>query len=212
VNAIRPHRLVVVVGTGTEIGKTWGGVRLLDEAVRRGLRCEARKPAQSFAPDDDPDATDRVLLARATGEDPDRVCPPHRNYPRAMAPPMAADALGLPRIDLATLIDELTWSTDTDLGLVETAGGVASPLAHDATSADLAHRLTPELVVLVADAGLGTINAVSLARTVLQPLHTVVLLNRFDVDDELHRRNRDWLTARNATIEVEPAALLDHLR
>ena len=45
---------------------------------------------------------------------------------------------------------------------METAGGVRSPQADDGDAVDLVRLLAPDLVVLVADAGLGTINAVRL--------------------------------------------------
>ena len=48
--------------------------------------------------------------------------------------------------------------------------------------------------MLVADAGLGTINSVRLSAGALDRLPVVVLLNRFDRTDELHERNRRWLT------------------
>src|SRR5581483_721782 len=81
--------LVFVTGTGTEIGKTWWGSALATELHARGVAVAARKPAQSFAPNDA--HTDADVLARATGERPDDVCPPHRWYPVPLAPPMAAD-------------------------------------------------------------------------------------------------------------------------
>ena len=50
--------------------------------------------------------------------------------------------------------------------------------------------------MLVADAGLGTINAVRPAAAALSEVAPVrTLLNRFDATDELHRRNLDWLRA-----------------
>lgn len=56
--------------------------------------------------------------------------------------------------------------------------------------------LNPDLVVLVAHAGLGTINDVTLATSVLDTPELVVHLNRFEPAVELHRRNRDWLADR----------------
>src|SRR5690606_14528558 len=138
----RPRRVVVVVGVGTEVGKTWVGARLLEQLRRDGLTVEARKPVQSFDPGDG-SASDAEVLAVATGEAAEQVCPPHRRYPVAMAPPMAADVLGRERIDVADLLAELDWApggdpaADVDVGLVETVGGVRSPLAHDADSAGL---------------------------------------------------------------------------
>ena len=54
--------------------------------------------------------------------------------------------------------------------------------------------------MLVADAGLGTINSVRLSVGALAgPRGLVVFLNRFDAADDLHRRNRDWLRTREAS-------------
>ena len=52
----------------------------------------------------------------------------------------------------------------------------------------------PASVVLVADAGLGTISLVRLcARTLADTAAAVVYLNRFDARDDLHNRNAEWL-------------------
>jgi len=94
------------------------------------LSVSARKPAQSFDPDDDPAGFDAAILGDAAGEAPNVVCAPHRWYETAMAPPMAAEALGRPWFTIRDLVDELVW-TGGDVGLVETAGGLRSPLAAD---------------------------------------------------------------------------------
>lgn len=194
----RPRQLVVVVGTATEVGKTWVAARLAAAARDAGRRVHARKPAQSFDPgDDEAGRTDAQVLASATGEDPTDVCPARHWYPVPMAPPMAAEVLGHPPLLAADLLDALTWPADADLVLVETAGGVRSPLAVDADSVDLCRHLGPDRVVVVADAGLGTINAVALTVEALSAWPVLVVLNRFDPDDDLHRRNRDWLTGRS---------------
>jgi dethiobiotin synthetase len=203
----RPERLVLVTGTGTEVGKTWLGAHLATELRAKGLRVAARKPAQSFAPGDGP--TDADVLAAATGEDVDTVCPRHRWYEVAMAPPMAAEALGRPPIKIAELADEITFPADIDVGLVEAAGGVRSPLAHDGDTVDLVALLKPDAVVLVADAGLGTINAVLLSFAALAPTTVRVFLNRFDAGDALHAANRRWLSEHfglDVTVEIHALA------
>ena len=91
---MRPRRLVAVVGTGTDVGKTWVAARLLSDLRAAGLRVAARKPAQSFEPGDDPAGRDAAVLGAATGETAEDVCSPHRWYEVAMAPPMAADGAG----------------------------------------------------------------------------------------------------------------------
>lgn len=156
------------------------------------MRVAARKPVQSYDLSGGP--TDAEQLAVASGEHPHTICPPHRWYPRAMAPPMAADALGRPRIELSELINEIGWPESADIGIVETAGGVRSPLAHDGDSIDLVQQLRPDRVLLIADAGLGTLNAVRLTLRCLEALPTDVFLNRFNPADPVHRSNLEWLT------------------
>jgi dethiobiotin synthetase len=211
----RPDRLILVCGTGTEVGKTWVGASLLEELRGRGLGVAARKPAQSFDVDREADQlgerTDAEVLSLATGEPPEVVCLPARSYHRAMAPPMAAEVLGLPPFTVGDLADELRWpEPPIAVGLVETAGGVRSPQASDGDVLDLGRLLRPDVVLLVADAGLGTINGVRLSAEALEPLtaphpgngagggaaRLVVALNRFDDEHDLHQRNRQWLAER----------------
>ena len=210
---MRPERLVLVCGTGTGVGKTWVSSRLLLELRNRDLRVAARKPAQSF----DVDiagvhvgaATDAEVLGAASGEHAGTVCHSFRSYHRAMAPPMAAEALGLPPFTIAELIDEMVWpEQQVDVGLVEMAGGVRSPQASDGDVVEFLRVLEPDMVIVVADAGLGTINGVrmsmeALATVIGEPaggtasVRSVVVLDRFDGKHEIHRRNRQWLTERD---------------
>jgi dethiobiotin synthetase len=202
--SFRPRRLVVVAGTATDIGKTWVGARLIEELRDRDVTVAARKPAQSFDPNDV--LTDAHHLGNSSGETPEEVCPPHRWYPVAMAPPMAAEVLAHEPLFLDELVSEVrdSWpGRAPDVGLVELAGGPRSPMAIDGDGVDLAERLAPDLIVLVADASLGTINAVRLAVEPLAALApTVVVLNRFDDCDDLHNRNLDWLAIRDGLVVV----------
>jgi dethiobiotin synthetase len=212
VSASRPRTLVVVTGTGTDVGKTWWTAAAARALRADGLTVAARKPAQSFDTASGP--TDAAVLGAATDEDPTTVCPDHRWYETAMAPPMAAAALGRPGFSITDLVAELTWPGDLDVGFVEGAGGPRSPLADDGDTVALAVELAPDVIVLVADAGLGTINAVRLSADVLgtsAPVLTV--LNRFDGSVPLHRANRDWLESHGGgAVLTDVAALAERLR
>lgn len=192
----RPALLVGVCGTATEVGKTHVGAALLRALRTGGLAVAARKPLQSFDPADD-HPTDADVLGAATGEDPHQVCPPEGWLTVPMAPPMAAAALGRVCPSLAEVVDGIDWPDGTAVGLVETVGGVRSPFAEDGDSRDLVRALDVDVVVLVADAGLGTIDAVRGAVDALAPLPVITVLNRFDGSDDLHVRNRVWLTERD---------------
>ncbi len=213
--------MVAVVGTGTDVGKTWVGARLLAGLRAAGVTASARKPAQSFDPADDPSRYDAAVLGAASGEAPEVVCPPHRWYEVAMAPPMAADALGRPSFSVADLSAELCWpaaASPPDVGLVETAGGLRSPLAADGDCLAFCATLDADLVLLVADAGLGTINAVRLTVDALSSLAVpiVVVLNRFDVASALHVRNAAWLRTQDGlrvvTMPGDEAGLVELAR
>jgi dethiobiotin synthetase len=195
----RPRRLVVVTGTATGIGKTWVAATLARHLRQHGLRVGVRKPAQSFDADIAAECTDAAVLADASGETATTVCPPHRWYSAPLAPPMAAQALGRPPFVIDDLTGEITrsWagSAPLDVGLVEGAGGVASPQAADGDMRQLITALHPDLVVLVADAGLGTINLVRLSAEALGDRPLTVYCNRYDGRADLHRRNLGWLSA-----------------
>ena len=115
-----------------------------------------------------------------------------------MAPPMAAEALGRPWFTIEDLVDELVWNGG-DVGLVETAGGLRSPLAADGDCLAFCRAVSPDLVLLIADAELGTINSVRLTVDALAPLAVpvIVVLNRFEPENDLHVRNLDWLRDRD---------------
>jgi dethiobiotin synthetase len=200
--------IVVVAGTGTGIGKTWVAVELAIALRERGIAVVARKPVQSFAPEHET-PTDAEILGEATVEDPHIVCPPHRWLPREMAPPMAADALDADPFSVAELAAEVTGNIPRDaIVLVESVGGVRSPLAADGDTVTLVAALHPSLVVLVADAELGTINLVHLSIDVLISHRVVVYLNRYDAENELHVRNHDWLATRlGLEVVADPEAL-----
>jgi len=201
---VRPERLVVVLGTSTGVGKTWATAKVAARLKAGGTTVAARKPVQSFAPCDP--EIDADVLALATGESPRDVCPPHRWFGIAMAPPIAAAFLGIEPPALGELLAELEWPPDrVRVGLVETVGGPRSPLAGDADSAALASAIEADLVVLVAHAGLGAINAVRLCAPVV-PGPLVVFLNRFDGGD-VHDRNRRWLQAEGFDVVVDVAEL-----
>jgi len=205
--------LVVCAGTHTEVGKTWVGAAVLADLRGRGRTVAARKPAQSFDPAS-ADPLDADVLGDATGEPGDVVCPPARTYAVPMAPPMAAAVLGRTVPTLTELLDEVRWpEPDVEVAWLETVGGPRSPIGSDGDAVDVVAVLRPRTVVLVADAGLGTINAVRISVAPFEELgHApIVVLNRFDPDDDLHRRNAAWLHDLGIAVVLSAGALADLL-
>jgi dethiobiotin synthetase len=123
---------------------------------------------------------------------------------------MAAAALGRDAFSTADLVLETTQSfRAADVALVETAGGAWSPQASDGLHVgQFAEQLRADAILLVADAGLGVINAVrgAVAAFDLRARPVVVFLNRFDERDGLHVENRAWLAKFDRfTVEVSAA-------
>jgi dethiobiotin synthetase len=185
---------IILSGTDTGVGKTWVAARLAEALRRRGDAIAVRKPVQSFNPDDGP--TDAEILAAASGTDPTAVCPAHRWYEIPLAPPMAAEALGRPPIEMRALVDEMNLPAE-GITLIEGVGGARSPVTNDGDNVALAGAINAALVILVAPAALGAINAVRLGADAFAPAPVIVFLNRFDATDDTHARNLEWLRNRD---------------
>lgn len=140
-----------ITGTDTGVGKTLVAAGLAMALSERGLRVVALKPV-SCGPDDD--AALLELGARSG------LPPAMRNPVRLAAPaaPSVAARLEGRRISLPELLEGVRVAArGFDLALVEGAGGLLVPLSRDAMIADLAGALGLPVVV-VARAGLGTVN------------------------------------------------------
>lgn len=150
-------RGVIVTGTDTEVGKTVVTAALAALARARGERVAVVKPVQTGVRPGEPGDLDEVR--RLSGVDDlhelARFCDP-------LAPATAARRAGVtapPVTELATRIGALE---DRDLVLAEGAGGLLVQFDEaGATIADLAVLLGAPAVV-VARAGLGTLNHTAL--------------------------------------------------
>lgn len=154
-------RRLVVVGTGTGVGKTWVTESLARSLVGRGRAVVALKPVETGATDETPN-TDFERLAAASSF---AVKPQPFRFEPPIAPHLAARRAGR-RIELAPLLTyvqahESSSSGAPDWLLLETAGGLFSPLASGLTNFDLARVLDPSLWLLVGADALGVLHDVT---------------------------------------------------
>lgn len=162
-------RVVVVTGTGTDIGKTVVTAALAALATGRGERVAAVKPAQTGVAPGEPG--DLEVVARLGGAQTTRE---YARLPEPLAPDTAARRAGLPLPSVAEVLGRVLALTQFhDLVLVEGAGGLLVRLdAEGGTVADLALALqqagTRPYVVVVVAAGLGTLNATELTLEALR--------------------------------------------
>ena len=149
-------RILVVTGTGTGVGKTVVTAALA--ALTPG-RVAVLKPAQTGLGSGDPGDLDDV--ARLAGP---VTAVELARYPDPLAPATAARRAGMPPLDPAAAADAAaSLAAEHDLVLVEGAGGLLVRFCDDppGTLADVAALLGAPVLV-VAAAGLGTLNAAAL--------------------------------------------------
>ncbi|MYS14124.1 dethiobiotin synthase [Streptomyces sp. SID4982] len=150
--------VLVITGTGTEIGKTVVTAAVAASALAAGRSVAVLKPAQTgVRPDERGDADEVTRLAGPV------TARELARYPDPLAPATAARRSGLPPVrphDVAEAAAKL--ATEHDLVLVEGAGGLLVRFdAEGGTLADAAALLGAPVLV-VAPAGLGTLNATEL--------------------------------------------------
>ncbi|MFD7663594.1 dethiobiotin synthase [Streptomyces sp. NPDC059788] len=157
--------VLFVTGTCTEIGKTVTTAALAATALGRGRSVAVLKPAQTGVALDEPgDAAEVVRLAgpRVTTAELAR-------YPEPLAPATAARRAGLPPVrpeEIAEAAAKLAASHD--LVLVEGAGGLLVRFDDAGSTLADAARLAGAPVLVVAQAGLGALNAVALTALALR--------------------------------------------
>ena len=148
-----------ITGTDTGVGKTYVG-SLVARALRaEGYRVGVYKPAASGCRREGGIlvSDDAVSLWEAAGRPATlhQVCP--QVFEAPLAPHLAAQAEGKP-FDSALLRTGLEfWLKNSDVVLVEGAGGLMSPMGDEEYVADLADDFGFPLIVVTRNA-LGTIN------------------------------------------------------
>jgi dethiobiotin synthetase len=170
---------VLVTGTDTGVGKTIATAAIAARLLGRGTRVEALKIAQTG--DDD----DAATVARLSGA-PSRCLV---RYDEPLAPYSAARRSGAPLLKMDDVVAAVKQSR-ADTVLMEGAGGLLVQIGeHGWTAADLAVALDCPAVV-VARAGLGTLNHTALTLEALahRGIDAAVLIGSWPTEPGLAER------------------------
>ena len=145
--------ILVITGTDTEVGKTVVTAALAALARARGVDVAVVKPVQTGIGPGEPGDLDEVRRLAGVTDVHELV-----RLPAPLAPATAARQVGAGLPAVAELAERIAELKARDLVLVEGAGGLLVELdAEGGTLADLARELAAPMLV-VARAGLGTLN------------------------------------------------------
>ncbi|WP_328556874.1 dethiobiotin synthase [Streptomyces sp. NBC_00358] len=150
--------VLVITGTGTEVGKTVVTAAVAATALAAGRSVAVLKPAQTgVGPDERGDADEVARLAGAV------TTLELGRYPEPLAPATAARRACLAAVSAQSAAEAAAkLATEHDLVLVEGAGGLLVRFDdEEGTLADVAGLLDAPVLV-VASAGLGTLNTTEL--------------------------------------------------
>lgn len=173
---------VLILGTDTEVGKTYQAARLISSLAGRGVCVGAYKPVASGIVAGQP--SDPQLLHSATGRDwpLDRVCPQQFSAP--VAPPIAA-SMEEKLVDDDLLADGASWwDGKCEFLVVESAGGALSPISQQSTVLDVASAIgLPTIVVAANRLGVVSHTLLTLEAVVHRKLRVAgVVLNTLTAD------------------------------
>jgi dethiobiotin synthetase len=181
-----------VTGTDTGVGKTEVACALLSLMVEKALKPFAFKPCESGSSDD----SERLQQAGGDWQKLSNICVYRFTHP--LAPWLAAKRAGR-RIHYAKLLSHYRTFGSQAHGVIEGAGGLHVPIDATHDVIDLVCDLKVP-VLLVARAGLGTINHTTLSLLALDRLKVkvaaVALMQSSEVVDESIALNRAELERR----------------
>ncbi len=203
------HR-IVVLGTGTEVGKTYTTCQMAELLTSQPACCVvlALKPIETGV--QRVENTDAAKLGQASLP---RLPPYHAYSFASPVSPHRAARLSGTRIDVDRTVEWISERLErvvnarsapiscanqstSEFALIETAGGVFSPINENQTNLDLALALEPSCWVLVGADRLGVLHdvrATLIAMQCLARLPDIVLLNAPSIPDESTGTNRQEL-------------------
>ncbi len=157
-------RRIVVVGTGTGVGKTWLSCALLRRLQTLGHTALGLKPIESgVTPGADTDAAALAAAGFGTGHGASPVGTLPYRLPDPISPHLAALRAGV-TIELPVALRYVQEQESVIAGhaspvtLIESAGGLFSPLGPGISNFDLARALDPAAWLLVAPDSLGVLH------------------------------------------------------
>lgn len=190
-------KALFITGTGTDVGKTYVTALILKKLHELHHRAAYYKAAMS-GNDRSPDGTlipgDAMYVKKISGiqQPPEKMCP--YVYETAVSPHLAARLEGHPVDPDVILHDFDQVCRQYDYVAAEGSGGILCPLRFDEQELYLEDFIKAKNLscIIVADAGLGTINSVVLTAEYMKFRGIKargIIFNHFKPDNRMHKDN-----------------------
>ena len=187
-----------VTGTGTDVGKTYVTGLIVKKLAQSGKKAAYYKAAMSGnerQPNGEliPNDALHVKTIAQISQPLEKMCP--YVYETAVSPHLASKMEGNP-VELEQVLEKLDdLCGQYDYVAVEGSGGIVCPLRYDTQEIFLKDLITARKMgcLIVAHAGLGTINAVVLTVEYMKsnqiPIQGIIL-NQYEQGNPLHEDNK----------------------
>lgn len=189
---------IFITGTGTDVGKTYV-TGLIVKKIREAGKCAGYYKAAMSGNERQDDGSlipgDALQIKQMSGIDQPiaEMCP--YIYESAVSPHLASKIEGNP-VEMKHIMETFDHiCVKYDYVTVEGSGGICCPLRFDGQAIQLEDFIKAQKLscLLIADAGLGTINAVVLTAEYMKT-HGIsvkgVIMNRYQPGNRLHEDNR----------------------
>jgi dethiobiotin synthetase len=188
-----------IIGTSTDVGKTYIGCKLLNELLKLNPDFRPLKPIETGLNGNrwgvDTLNYHSVLKKHNLSVKIEAINKFQLSVPCS---PHLSEELENKLFKVNDIIEYCSYKPS----FIELAGGLMVPLNETETQLDLIKKYTKP-IVLVAHAGLGTLNHVLLTLSQLLFIeHIHIVLNFYDESNFIHRTNFDYLSKRYDTYKV----------
>ena len=192
---------IFITSTGTGMGKTYISALLVKKLLETGVKCGYYKPVLSGGVRKNNGSLklgDCEYVIRKSGlKAKPQDCVTYA-FEGEVSPHFAAKRLKI-KVKVPNIVDDFTiMSLKYPFVVVEGAGGIASPLKLQGKTVLLSHviQMLGLDMIIVADAGLGTLNSVLLtvewAKVRSLPIKGIIL-NYYDPENLVHVDNREQI-------------------
>lgn len=199
INTLYTYDQFYIIGTSTDVGKTFVGCKILDALLKLDKKFRPLKPIETGLEGNDwgVDTLNyhTVLMKNGIHVEIETINKFQLNKP-------CSPHLSKQFENKEFCVDEIIKFCSTKSSLIELAGGLMVPINETETQRDLIEK-NPKPIVLVAHAGLGTLNHVLLTLSQLTFITNIhIVLNFYDESNFIHRTNLDYLSKRFDTYTV----------